>query len=242
MKSVARLCFSMIVACHQPNYLPWPGFFYKMMACNAFVLMDSCQFPLGRSFINRNRIKTPLSRFLWLTVPVKRKGRSLQNINEAQIDNEIDWQRRHLGALIHFYAKAPYFNEYIDFFRALYGKKWDKLITLNFEIINFFKKLLRVDTKLYFLSELGVEGSGSSLLVNVLRRLDADAYLSIYNSRKYIDEALFKKEGIKVRYYNFKPPVYPQLWGEFLYNLSIIDLVLNCGEKAKEIIEGCGKN
>lgn len=231
----------MVVACHQPNYLPWPGFFYKMMACDAFVLMDSCQFPLGRSFVNRNRIKIPPSRFVWLTVPVKRKGRGLQNINEVQVDNGVDWQRRHLGALNHFYAKAPFFNTYVDFFRSWYHKRWDRLNTLNLEIIYFFKGLLGIDTKLYFLSNLGLGGGGSSLLVGVSKALGADIYLSGYAGRKYIDEGLFENEGIKVEYYNFKPPVYPQLWGDFLYNLSIIDLVLNCGDKAVEIIKKSGK-
>jgi hypothetical protein len=212
------------------------------MSCDAFVLMDSCQFPLGRSFVNRNRIKTPPSHPLWFTVPVKRKGRGLQKINEVQIDNEVDWQRRHLGALAHFYAKAPYFNAYIDFFRSWYGRKWDRLIELNLEIIYFFKRLLGIDTKLYFLSNLGIESRGSPLLVSVSKALGADVYLTGYSSRKYIDEDLFEKEGIKIGYYNFKPPVYPQLWGDFLYNLSVIDLVLNCGEKAREIIQGCDKN
>lgn len=71
--------------------------------------------------------------------------------------------------------------------------------------------------------------------------LDADTYLSGYSGRKYIDQRLFEKEDIKVRYYKFEPPVYPQLWGKFLYNLSTIDLILNCGQKAREIIRDCGK-
>lgn len=227
----------MIVACHQPNYLPWSGFFYKMMSCDAFVIMDSCQFPRGGSFVNRNRVKTPPSNFLWLTVPVIKKGKGLQPINRVRIDNAVGWSIRHLESLIHFYKRAPYFDDHIEFFRYMYRKRWDSLVTLNIEIINFFKKLLKIETKIHYLSKLKIEGKGTSLLVNISKIMGADIYLSGYGGRKYINERLFKEEGLEVRYYNFRSPIYPQLWGEFLYNLSIIDLVFNCGEKAGEIIK-----
>lgn len=226
----------MLVSCHQPNYLPWSGFFYKMMNSDTFVVMDSCQYPRGSSFVNRNRIKTPPSNSLWITVPIIKKGKGFQNINEVRIDNTIKWQRKHIASLFHFYKRAPFFMDYLDFLRNIYSVKWEKLVTLNIEIIRFFVRYLNVETKIYFLSELNLRGKGTALLVRILKTIGGDSYLSSLGGKKYINENFLKQKGIEVRYYKFNPPVYPQLWGDFLYNLSIIDLVLNCGNKARDVI------
>jgi len=226
----------MILACHQPNYLPWAGFFYKMAICDIFVLMDTCQFPLGRSFVCRNRIKAPPSQPIWITVPVKRKGRSLQKICDVQIENRVDWTNTHLGVLKHFYKRAPYFDDYIREIEHIYHKPRERLLDLNLEVIRFLRDILKIKKKMVMLSSLNVEGNGSHLLLNIAKKLGAGVYLSGHGGRKYLDEEIFKKEGIEVKYYNFKPPVYPQLWGDFLYNLSTVDLILNCGERAREII------
>ena len=63
----------MKVACHQPAYLPWPGFFCKAMKADVIVLLDGVQFPRGTSRVNRNRIKTPGGQ-TWLTVPVLKRA------------------------------------------------------------------------------------------------------------------------------------------------------------------------
>ncbi len=173
---------------------------------------------------------------IWITIPVKKKGRGLQRICDVEIENGTDWQRSHLGVMRHFYKKAPYFNDYIFEIEKIYHKKWSKLIDLNITFIKFLMDILNIKRKVILLSSLDVEGRGSGLLLGISKRLGADVYLSGYGGKKYIDEGIFKKAGIEVRYYNFKPPVYPQLWGDFLYNLSTIDLVLNCGEKSRDII------
>jgi hypothetical protein len=46
------------------------------------------------------------------------------------------------------------------------------------------------------------------------------------------------KNGIEITRSNFRPPVYPQLWGDFIYNLSTLDLLLNCGPKSRDIVIG----
>jgi len=111
----------MIVSCHQPNYIPWLGYFCKLKHSDVFVILDSVQFPNGRSWVTRNRIKTPDGQ-LWLTVPVKRKNRGLQKIKDVEVDNTYNWRKKHFSSLLYFYKKSPYFSDYIDYFRDIYSK------------------------------------------------------------------------------------------------------------------------
>ncbi len=221
----------MLVACHQPNYIPWSGYFHKLKLADVLVLLDSVQFPRGRSWVNRNRIKTPRGQ-LWLTVPVKRKGVGLQKIQDVEIDNTHRWGKKHLLSLAHFYKKAPYFSDYIDFFADIYEKKWSKLSDLNLMLIKEIKKWFEIDTKIVCSSELRVGNkSACSLLIEICKSLGADTYLSGAGGRKYIDDEKFRVQGINVKYFSFEPYAYPQFWGEFISNLSIADLLFNCGKK-----------
>ena len=233
----------MLVACHQPNYLPWSGYFHKIRLADVFVILDSIQFPRGRSWVSRNRIKTSRGQ-LWLTVPVKRKGLGLQRIQDVEIDNNymgcppLDcgmlpmWGKKHLLSLVHFYKKAPYFSDYIDFFTNVYEKRWGRLSDLNLALIKEIKKWLEIDTKIVCSSELGIgDRHACPLLIEICKSLGADTYFSGSGGRKYIDDEKFKAQGINVKYFSFEPSAYPQFWGDFISNLSIVDLLFNCGKK-----------
>lgn len=225
----------MIVACHQPNYLPWTGYFYKIMKSDVFVAMDSVQFPRGRSWVNRNRIKTDKGNS-WLTVPVQKKGKGLQNIRDVLISNEHNWKKKHLLSLFHCYKKAPYFNEYIPFFEDIYKKDWEKLLSLNLCLLKFIIKELDIDKKIILCSEIDAQGKGTDLILDICKKVNGVVYLSGYGGRKYIDKDRLEKNGIRLEIHNFKSPVYPQLFGDYISNLSIVDILFNCGKKAKDII------
>lgn len=228
----------MIVACHQPNYLPWLGYFYKLKQADIFVVLDTVQFPMGRSWVNRNRIKTPSGQ-LWLSVPVRKKGLGLQLIQDVEIDNSQNWSKKHLLSMKHFYKKAPYFYDYIDYFNQVYKMEWKKILDLNLELLKQIAKWLKIETKIVRSSELFVGCRetacrvlrGSELLSQICKLLGADTYISGSGGKKYIEERFFRRHGIEVKYYSFNPSAYPQLWGDFIVNLSIVDLLFNCGKK-----------
>ena len=225
------------VACHQPNFMPWPGFFYKVIKADILVLLDDVQFPLGTSWLNRNRLKNKAGAF-WITVPVLKKGRGLQLINEVEICNERQWQRKHYLSLFHAYKNAPYFYEHLDFFKEIFNKRWKRLIDLNTTVLNYLLDSLGIKKDIILSSSLSIDAKGQSLLIEICKRLGANAYVSLSTAKKYINKDLFQREDIEVRFYPFRPIVYPQLWGDFIPNLSSIDLLLNCGQKALAIIEG----
>ena len=228
----------MIVTTHQPIFLPWPGFFYKAMHADALVLLDDVQFPLGRGWMNRNRLKSHQGE-LWLTVPVWKKRRGRQRISDVQICEETDWRRRHLLSLRQQYAHAPYLAEHLPAIEAIYQRDHRRLLDLNVAIIRYLADAFGVSTRLVLQSELGVGGRGTELLVTVCQALKADTYSTLAPVEKYLDLTHFDASGIRVALHRFAPPVYPQLWGDFRYNLAALDLLLNCGPKALDILVAC---
>ena len=226
----------MIVTIHQPEHLPWLGFFDKMRQADVFVLLDTTQFAKD-DFQNRNRIKTKNGP-AWLTVPIFKKARSEQLIIDVEICNDRNWRNRCWSLIYQSYRDAPYFEKYEPFFKELYMRKWSRLVILNETIIRYLKDQLGLRTELVKASELGVYMQGpTNVNLTICRRLGADIYLSGKHGRDYLDETRFAEQSIEVRYQDFKHPVYPQLWGDFLPRMSSIDLLFHCGESSLRAIE-----
>jgi hypothetical protein len=221
----------MIVAGHQPNYLPWLGFFDKMRRADIFIIEDNVQFE-RQGFTNRNRILTA-DGIRWLSVPIEHANKPLL-IREVKIANkgEPNWGRKHWLTLKHSYCKAPYWNEYASFFEETYEREWDRLIDLNMHLIQGIMKFLRIERPLIFSSSLNAQGKKSELIVAQCKEVGADTQLAGEGCQGYIDRELFKKEGIKLIFQNFRQPVYPQTNGGFSSNLSVVDYLLCNGGKA----------
>lgn len=226
----------MIVTCHHPNFLPWIGFFYKALLADLVVLLDDVQFARGFTWVNRNRLKCDQGEF-WLTVPVKKKGRGLQKISDVEVLDEGNWPRRFFQGISQNYAHAPYFADHRAFLKDLVQMRWRKLVDLNVAAIYYLAISLGIGNKVVLQSSLQVQSQGSELLVKINKETGADVYLTPLASKKYVDENLFAQQGIFIQFFKFNPPIYPQLWGEFIYNLSAFDLLLNCGGKSLEVIK-----
>ncbi len=227
----------MIAAIHQPNYLPWLGYFYKICQCDVFVFLDNVQYSKN-NIINRNKIKTPQG-VRWLTVGVLTKGQYGQLISEVEVNNSVPWNKVHEKSIFQNYHKAAYFEKYTPFFEHIYESSWGKLVGLNETLVKMICELLGIKSvKFVQASELAASGTETKLLVNICKAVGADTYLSGFGGKKYMDEDAFEKEGIRLEYYDFKHPTYQQLWGDFIPNLSVIDLLFNEGERSLEILKG----
>ncbi|MBI4726212.1 WbqC family protein [candidate division TA06 bacterium] len=226
----------MIIAAHQPNYLPWAGYFYKMVRCDVFVFMDSVQYS-RTSYTARCSIKQNDGNASWLSVPVLKKGRYFQNVSEVIIDNQRPWQAEHLKTLESCYSRTPHFKEYSWLLDLAYGQKWENLSQLNRTVIMRLAEHLGIKTKFVDLSTLDVKGSSTEMLVSLCRSLNADEYLSGTGGQKYLDQEQFRQAGISLKYTKYQPQPYPQPWGEFAPGLSMIDMLFNCGpEETQKII------
>jgi hypothetical protein len=224
----------MILAAHQPSYLPLPTLFLKMHLADVFVLADDIQYS-KHNFINRTKIKTAQG-VQWLTVPVRTKGRAGQLINEVEIDTFQDWNQKHWKTLLVNYKYAAYFERYADFFESCYKKPWTRLLELNLEIIEFIVRCLNISTRIHLSSELNARGKGTQRLISILDRLGCESYLSDKNGEKYLDKQAFKESGLKLTFLPSKYPIYHQQFGGFEPALSIVDLLFNEGDNSRKIL------
>ncbi|WP_449243995.1 WbqC family protein [Desulfobacca acetoxidans] len=225
----------MIISANQPYFAPYPGFYTKALLSDILVILDDVQFPHGTTWISRNRFKNDQGE-LWLTIPVWKKGLGEQKINLVRICYEGRWLHKHHESLKSAYWNAPYLEEHLKFLEELFASRFERLIDLNLAIIRYLLDRLQIQTRLVLLSELGVTARGAQLLIDICQAMEATCFLAQSPARKYLDPELFQQEGIELRFFRYIPPVYPQLWGEFLANLSTLDLVLNCGPKVRDIL------
>jgi hypothetical protein len=220
----------MIVSGHQPNYLPWLGFFDKMRQSDVFIVEDNVQIE-RQGFTNRNKIMT-VEGVRWLSVPIEHANKPLL-INEVKIANESEpnWRKRHWLTLKHNYCKAPFWSQYSPFFEQTYQKEWTNLMELNLHLIREIMGFLNIDKPLILGSSLGAEGKKTELIIAQCKKLGAEVQLSGNGCRDYIDGERFSEEGIKLVFQEFKHPTYIQTREGFVPNLSVVDYLFCTGGK-----------
>ena len=221
------------VMIRQPGYMPNVGFFKKIQSSDIFVFLDDVQFSKG-SFDNRNRIKTSIGE-VWINVPLTRPVFG-KNLNELLISYETDWQQDHCNKIHENYRSAPYFSSYWSDIEKILTHKYEKLIDLNFTLINYFNKVLDITTKNIKSSELSVIQTKTERLIEICSNLNATCYVAGLGGKNYLDEKLFLNSGIKLLYENFSYQTYNQLYGNFIDNLSVVDLLMNEGPRSQQII------
>ena len=220
----------MIVTIHQPNYLPYLGFFHKLANADVFVVYDTAQYSKQLGLHNRNRIKTPQGA-QWLTVPVQHA--TLHALRDVQIV-EGAWGTRHRLSLDANYKKAPFYASYAEDLRRVLEKPWTSLALLNEALIELVARWLSIRTKMIRASELPpppADADATAKNIHLVRAVGGDAYLSGVGGHDYLDESQFA--DVQLLYDEFVPTPYPQLFGDFIPNLSAIDAVFNCGESIR---------
>ena len=224
----------MIFTAHQPVYLPWLGLFHKIALAETFVYFDQVQY-LPKDWMNRNKIRTK-SGSIWLTVPVLRKGYRDLKTSEIEINNSIDWQKKHLRSISLNYKKSPYFENYIPFFEDVYSRKWKFLGDLNEYMLKWFLDELGIKVNFLNANDFKFQGEKSSLILNMCKELNASTYIFGTLGKDYANVHEFEKNNIKLIFQDYNHPKYSQLYSEFVSHLSIIDLLFNHGPKSLEII------
>ena len=228
----------MILSAHQPAYLPWLGYFDKIARADVFVFLDTVQFEKN-SFINRNKIKTPQGS-QWLSIPVTLKGHTNATMRDTLIDDTQPWHVKHLRSIEMNYGKAPYFKKCFPKIEALLRFHESNLAEFCWKQLEFWMTEFEIETQLVRSSELPVVTKKSDLVLDLCKHYGARHYLSGALGRNYLDEASFLNSGIDIEYQDFKHPLYPQLWGDFVPNMGIIDYWMNCGSDASNFIRRGG--
>ena len=221
----------------QSNYIPWRGYFDMIKSVDFFVLYDHVQYTKN-DWRNRNIIKTNQGQ-QWLTIPVQSNS-LLQSIDNTFIsDKHKNWHIKHLRTLQMSYAKSKYFKEVFPWIEHLYNKagEMDRLTDINEYLIREICSFLEIKTKIKRDSDFElIEGKNEKLL-NICKQLGSEVYLSGPAAKSYIDEGLFKLNGIDVEWMDYGGyPEYEQINGDFMPNVSILDLIFNTGAEAKNYI------
>jgi hypothetical protein len=181
-----------------------------------------------KKFTNRNRIKTPEG-WRWLTIPVKCRDKS--KIYEVGIDNTNPWGRTHFRTLQANYGKTLYFDDFKDFFEDVYSRKWTKLAELNMFIVKGLCEILGLKNKFFVASDLNVEGKSEELLIKIVKAVGGNEYFSGKSGKNYMNPENFKNADIKLTFQNIEYPEYRQRFGEFIPNLSFVDMLFNEGKE-----------
>jgi hypothetical protein len=219
------------VAIVQSNYIPWKGYFDLINLVDEFILFDDMQYT-KRDWRNRNKIKTP-DGLMWLTIPVKVKDRYYQKISEAEIADSR-WNQEHWQSIVHNYSRAKHFHAYRELFEELYlGCNKRLLSQINYRFLTAICEILGIDTKLSWSMDYRLIEGKTERLIDLCKQTGATEYLSGPTAKGYVDEELFRQEGIALRYMGYSGyPEYDQLSPPFDHHVSIIDLIFNEGPNA----------
>jgi WbqC-like protein family len=224
------------VAVSQSNYIPWKGYFDFIHSVDEFILFDTAQYT-RRDWRNRNRIKTRAGP-VWLTIPVIVKGRYLQTIQETEI-SDPSWNRHHWKALVHNYARAAHFDSYRDRFEELYLACQEKLLSqINYRFLVTICEMLGIKTHFSWSADYPQISGKTERIVEWCKLLNATEYLTGPAAKGYIEEGLFAKAGIELRYMDYSGyPEYRQAYPPFEHAVSIIDVIFNEGPDAQRYMK-----
>ena len=222
-----------IVVIHQPDFLPYLGFFHRLLCADELIILNDVQF-LRRGWHHRDMIKTKDGE-KWITLGVKKAPQNTK-ISDIYLSNE-NWREQHLNLIKQNYKKTKYFDEIFPYIEKLYEKQYLKMIDFNMASIELLLGLFDIDIIKKYSSKYNIESVANDLLVSILKEVKATHYLSGIGAKDYFVSKPFDDAGIKIIWQDFVHPVYPQLHDKFIPYLSAIDLLFNCGiEKSREIL------
>ncbi len=232
----------MIVAAHQPHYLPWLGYLDKLIKADVFVVMDDLQYE-AQNYQNRQRIKLN-NGAAWLTVPLERGAQS-DRICDKRIANggspREHWQRRAWMTLRTHYGKAPHWAAYAAELEDVFTRPWQRLVDLDLHMLELARRWLAITGPVLQSSSLGLEGQKTDRIIDLCRKVGAHVYLSGRGgSTDYLDVEALRRAGITVMWQSFAHPTYPQRYAQlgFVPNLAFLDLLLNCGPDSRQLLLG----
>jgi hypothetical protein len=227
----------MTIACvHQPNYLPWLGFFAKIAASDAYIVMDNVQFPRN-SWVNRVRVGgngPPV----WLTVPIRHATRLDIRIDGVEIAWDSDWPRKHLATLQQRYARSPWLRDVLEPIEAVLARRYPLLAEQNLALIEAILGLCGIERNVVRGSRLQAAGSASELIAAMCAEIGASEYLAGQGAADYDELSAYDARAIAYRKASFTHPEYPQRGAAtFVPGLSIVDALFNVGpERTREML------
>jgi len=222
----------MRVGIHQPNYIPWCGYFAKISICDVFIFLDDAEISPGQSYVYRSQLRDT-ERVFWLSQPSKRHQRQL--IKDVEF-SDPNWINTHLARLTQTYRKAPFFHEIMELISPQYKNCGDHLAEFNIGLIRTICSYLDISCTFEISSDLKPTGTSDERLISLVKAVNGGTYVSGKGGQNYQDPAKFLDAGLKLEIRKYNPIPYQQIHGEFIGGLSILDALFNLGKNAKNIL------
>ena len=212
----------------QPHYFPWPGYFNLMSKVNKFIFLDDAQFSKN-SWHNRNLILSEKKK-IWITVPLK-SSEIKTKIMDKKIDTGKEWQLKHVKTLAQSYSKHLYSKDLFELLDFLQNVNYNNLSDLNTSIIKFIADKLKIKVEFINSSLFSIDDKRTTKLIKILEKIEATEYLSPKGGEEYLKSDNFEKlTTVKLKINNYESKNYNQKnLDKFISNLSIIDVIANCG-------------
>ncbi len=226
-----------LVVIHQPDFMPYLGFFDRLLKADIYVVLDCVQYERRNkdAWNNRDRIKTA-NGVQWLSISTKKAPYDTK-INEIIISEDSKWRKKHINLLTMNYKKCKFFDEIMPYITELYNKPCKRLVDFNIESIKMLMQLFGINIEMIFAHELNPVGNSNQLNVDIVKKVGCHRYLSGVGAKDYHDQEYFDSNGVEIVWQEFNHPIYPQQYGAFVPYLSSIDLLLNCGiEESRRIL------
>ncbi len=218
----------------QSNFIPWRGYFDLIDDVDLFIYHDDLQYTKG-DWRNRNKIKTPQGP-VWVTVPVFHKHVS-QLICETEIDNTRPWRDKVKNRVSSCYHKAPHFKRYADIFFGILDRNFRTISELNIDLNAWIMEELGIKTQTMMSREVAPRGAKTDRLIDILTKVGATEYLSGPSAKDYIELPKFKDAGIGLAYKSYDYGEYPQLFGPYEQNVTVLDFLFNVGPEARVFLK-----
>jgi len=217
----------MIISIHQPDYIPYLGYFYKLAKSDKFVYLDDAQYS-SDNMHNWNKIKTPQGE-LRLKIPVE--NHLGDPICGVRTKDELKWKEKQLKTIEMNYGKAPHFAEIFPQFKELLLKDYPNIAELNIAINTWIAQSFGLKTEFFRSSDMDIQSVREERVIDICVALGGDVYISGHGASVYQEEEHFTSRGVELRYTDYEAIEYDQLWKKagFLANMSVLDYIFNCG-------------
>ena len=227
----------MIISIIQPCFVPWLGYFEQIAVADIFVYMDDVQYT-RKDWRNGNQLKSPYG-VKNISFPVKKTSRETL-IKDIEISYNHPWEETLVNQLSNWYRKSTFFNEVMELVKPHIYNKYSRLVDLNLNLNNAILKYLGIRTPIFFTSDVSrrMQNKNERVLEICKHFEGIDILYDGKKARDFIDVAYFGSNGIQVIFQDYQHTPYPQLWGEFVPYMSVIDVLMNCGKESKKIILG----
>lgn len=222
------------VAILQSNYIPWKGYFDIINSVDTFIIYDEVQYTKN-DWRNRNQINSKQG-LQWITIPVR-----VQSLDQKICETKVSfpkWNKKHWNTIVTNYGKSPNFKKYKGRFESLYLEmETDLLSEINLQFIKSINEVLGIDTEIIDSRELDLSGDKNERLIDAVKKVGGELYLSGPAAKSYLDESLFSEEGVIVEWQSYQGyPDYYSIHNNFSHNISIIDLLFCSEEVNKKMI------